>query len=103
MQTDLGDKTPVKGHMLVDKYSAFSGKLYAAAGTAVFLVTYRGTVVIVETEEGNRFAAKNDEAFFGNLTQVITPSSPVEIPPAPGPKRKKAGRHIEIDQTPTLF
>lgn len=102
MQTDLGDRTPVKGRMLVSKYSAFSGKLYAAAGATVYLVSYMGTVAIVELEEtGNRFPALATEIFFG--TGEIATDASVPVKSITVPKKGKNKNAAPAEQTASLF
>lgn len=102
MQIDLGDRTSIKGRMLVNKYSAFSGQLYAEAGAPVYLVSYMGIVTIVELEQtGNRFPALATEIFFGTGEIVPDESRPVKNTlPA---KKRKASNRKQTDQTPALF
>lgn len=102
MQIDLGDRTPVRGRMLISKYSAFNGKLYAVAGATVYLVSYLGTVAIVELEEtGNRFPALATEIFFG--TGEIAPDTTSPIKNIATPKKGKSKKAIPADNTASLF
>jgi hypothetical protein len=101
MQTDLGDRTPIKGRMLVHKYSTFKGNLYAAAGAVICLVAYRGSVAIVEDEFGNRFPTHSDEVFFGEGNINIDQSVPLESSRQPG--RRKPASKQPVEQTPMLF
>lgn len=96
------NEIPVKGQMLIHKYSAFGGNLYAPAGALVSLVGYRGSVVIVENQSGNRFAVRNTEVFFGEGNIDVDESVPLEIL-SPAARKKKTSRAAIIQQTPTLF
>lgn len=95
-------EVPIKGQMLVHKYSAFGGNLYAPAGARVSLVGYRGSVVIVEDESGNRFSARNTDVFFGEGPIDVEQSVSLENS-LPAGRKKKTSRAIPVDQTPTLF
>jgi hypothetical protein len=102
MQTDNSHKERVTGRLLVDKYSPSRGTLYASAGATVYLIEYRGTVALVEDEEGKTFSTQCTEVYFGEGHIVIEQSVPRESN-GPAAQKKKVGRRVEIDQTPTLF
>lgn len=92
----------VKGRLLVDKYSPSKGSLYALAGTTVYLIEYRGTVALVKDEDGNSFSAQCSEVYFGAGDIAIEPSKPRENY-GPAENKKKSGRKVAAEQTPTLF
>jgi len=92
----------MKGRMLVHKYSMFRGTLYAAAGATVYLVEYRGTVAIVQDENGNRFPAQASEVYFGDGPIDVSEARPREAA-APSPGNRRSGRKTQVIETPTLF